>query len=997
MADLTLKILLEGVDKLTGPLKSGAKAAEGLKIAVGEDAKALKDLDRATSALDGFGDKTDRAREKANGLKAAMEAATRLKAAARYADRTEWRGDALRGAVDAGGRVGAGRTVEHKTAVAELERLRETTKKLDGFEALRAKVSASAAALGAAREEASRLGREHAALSNPTKKQTAAFERARKAVNDLEGAHRAQVVQVQTARAELARMGVALKGGVGETTSLELHQRKLKAAIADTTVAAAKQAAAIEAAAERERAAQDKAAAATRKRAEAQERLDRTLQRASAVAVTGAAAYGTGRTALGAMAGAAMPGIDYQAQMSKVGALVGLDKTSAEYAKLDALAIKLGADTAFSAGQAAEGMGFLAQSGFKAAEILKTMPGMLDLARAGSAEVGETADIAANILRGFGLEASQMGEVGDVLAHTFTHSNTTLQTLGETMKYIAPVAKGLKFSLGDMSVMAGLLGNVGIKGSEAGTALRAMMVRLAAPPVEAEKALAKLGVGTKTATGDLRPMADVLADLAEKTKQMGTADKTDVLSKIFGVEAAAAGLELVAQGAEGIRAAAKALNAEGTGTSGRIAGQMADNLKGDLDSLSGSVETLGIVVQALSDGPLRALTQKATAVVNAVTDWTKRNPELTATLTAAAAAIGAALVVVGALGVAVAGVLGPLAMAKFAVAALAPGVWSLGRAALFGAWSVARFAAGLAASLVGSAISGAVQGVSLLGGAFLSLGRTILLTAVPALWSVFAALAANPITWIVAGIAGAVYLIYRHWDAVGPWFGKLWGDTKAIFGGFKDFLGGIFTGDLGRAWEGIKGIFGGYRAYFDDLTGGVKGAFLGLLGWIDGVFGTDLKGMFNSVTKSITTAFDAMLAPIKAVFDKILAGVKPVMDAVDTVLGWVGVGDDAGGASRPVAKPPGARRGGNLVPANGDFPVANTNIPAGDIRTASTAAASAKLSGAAALNQTTYNEITINAPPGASPDDLARTVSRELDKRERARASAVRSSYADGH
>ncbi|NYS35697.1 phage tail tape measure protein, partial [Streptococcus danieliae] len=142
-----------------------------------------------------------------------------------------------------------------------------------------------------------------------------------------------------------------------------------------------------------------------------------------------------------------------------------------------------------------------------------SMPGMLALAKAGRADLADTADIASNILSGLGMQANEMGRLGDVLTATFGNSNTNLQMLGETMKYAAPIAKTYAVDLETVSAMAGKLGDAGIQGSMGGTALSAIMNRLAAPPKAAAKALEALGITTADAAGNMRPMPDILKDV----------------------------------------------------------------------------------------------------------------------------------------------------------------------------------------------------------------------------------------------------------------------------------------------------------------------------------------------------------------------------------------------------------------------------------------------------------------------------------------------------
>src|SRR5690606_18810915 len=142
---------------------------------------------------------------------------------------------------------------------------------------------------------------------------------------------------------------------------------------------------------------------------------------------------------------------------------------------------------------------------------------------AGRTELAQTADIASNILTGFKLTADQTGRLGDILVGTFTRSNVDLNMLGETMKYVAPVAADLGVNIETAAAMAGKLGDAGIQGSMGGTALRAILSRLAAPPKMAAEALEKLRIKTTDAKGNLRDMPAILNDIAKATARMGDA------------------------------------------------------------------------------------------------------------------------------------------------------------------------------------------------------------------------------------------------------------------------------------------------------------------------------------------------------------------------------------------------------------------------------------------------------------------------------------------
>ncbi|MDE5833842.1 MAG: phage tail tape measure protein [Desulfovibrio sp.] len=182
--------------------------------------------------------------------------------------------------------------------------------------------------------------------------------------------------------------------------------------------------------------------------------------------------------------------IDFEQSIANVGAVSRASDEDMQ--RLTDTARQLGRDTMFSASQAAEGMQYLAMAGFSTDETIAVMPGMLNLAAAANTDLGATADIASDILTAFGLEAGKIGDVADILTKTFTTSNTDLTMLGETMKYVAPVAASLGMSLQETSAYAGAMANAGIKASQGGAVLRAAMLRVAAPPKASRDTLAQL-------------------------------------------------------------------------------------------------------------------------------------------------------------------------------------------------------------------------------------------------------------------------------------------------------------------------------------------------------------------------------------------------------------------------------------------------------------------------------------------------------------------------
>lgn len=274
------------------------------------------------------------------------------------------------------------------------------------------------------------------------------------------------------------------------------------------------------------------------------------------------------------------------------------------------------------------------------------------MTKAAGIEMGQASDIASDISSGFKIPAAEMNRVADVLTATFTGSNTTLEGLGETMKYLGPIATATGQDFETMSAMVGLLGNVGIKGSQAGTSLRAAMLRLAGPPKQAAVAMKKLGVSAKDNRGNMRALTDILVDVERKTAKMGSAQKMAYYKAIFGAEAATAMVELVGQaGVNGIQEMTDKLK-KAEGRAQQVADVMGDNVFGDLKNLSSATEAFQITVFDSISNSLCEIIQGATVLVRKVNEWTKAHPQLTAVLFKFGAVLATTLTVLGGLALA---------------------------------------------------------------------------------------------------------------------------------------------------------------------------------------------------------------------------------------------------------------------------------------------------------------------------------------------------------
>ncbi|MHN97877.1 phage tail tape measure protein, partial [Escherichia coli] len=304
---------------------------------------------------------------------------------------------------------------------------------------------------------------------------------------------------------------------------------------------------------------------------QARQQYSRAQETAGKLKTVGLTAVGTAAAGGYAAGRFLQPAVSFGKEMSRVQALTRIDKNSPQFKALREQAI-----------QAA-------------------LPGVLDLAMAAGMDLGQTADISSNILTQFGLSADQMDRVGDTLAATFTRTNTDLRSLGETMKYTGPVAASLGLSLEQAAAMTGVLGSVGIRGSDAGTALRASLSRLVDPPKAAAMALKELGVETQDAYGNMRRMENILNELYQATRKYGNAAQVSFFRAIAGQESYVSLMNLVTAAGENNLPRLTQEIELATGELNHTARVMADNLDGDLKSLNSAWEGLRIRVADLVD------------------------------------------------------------------------------------------------------------------------------------------------------------------------------------------------------------------------------------------------------------------------------------------------------------------------------------------------------------------------------------------------------------
>lgn len=284
-------------------------------------------------------------------------------------------------------------------------------------------------------------------------------------------------------------------------------------------------------------------------------------------------------------------GKSFEAGMSEVQAISGASGKDLE--KLSAKAKQMGATTKFSATESATALKYMAMAGWKTNQMVSGLSGVMNLAAASGEDLGTVSDIVTDSMTAFGLKAKDSGHFADVLAKASSSSNTNVAMMGETFKYVAPLAGSMKYSIEDTATAIGLMANAGIKGSQAGTELRSIMTRLVKPPKDAAAALSALGISTTKADGSMKPMRQTMAELREKFSGLTDSQKSQYAAAIAGQEAMSGLLAIVNASDSDFNKLQKAID-NSSGAAKKQADIMNNNLQGALYDLGSAAEAVGI-------------------------------------------------------------------------------------------------------------------------------------------------------------------------------------------------------------------------------------------------------------------------------------------------------------------------------------------------------------------------------------------------------------------
>lgn len=302
-------------------------------------------------------------------------------------------------------------------------------------------------------------------------------------------------------------------------------------------------------------------------------------------------AVGGAAAALGTQAVKA--GASFEAEMSKVSAISGA--TGDNFKQLKEKAMEMGEKTKFSATESAEAFEYMAMAGWKTEEMLGGIEGIMNLAAASGEDLATTSDIVTDALTAFGLSASDSAEFADVLAAASANANTNVSMMGDTFKYVAPVAGALGYSVQDTAIAIGLMANSGIKASQAGTALRSILSRMAKPTDQVQEAMDTLGVSLTDSNGNMKSMRQVMGELRNGFAGLTKDQQAAYAATIGGQEAMSGLLAIVNTSEEDFNKLAASID-NSSGTCQDMADTMNQNLSGQFTLLKGHLDTINVKI-----------------------------------------------------------------------------------------------------------------------------------------------------------------------------------------------------------------------------------------------------------------------------------------------------------------------------------------------------------------------------------------------------------------
>lgn len=580
----------------------------------------------------------------------------------------------------------------------------------------------------------------------------------------------------------------------------------------------------------------------------------------------------------------------FESAMSEVQAISGA--TGKDFEDLTAKAQEMGAKTKFSASESAEAMKYMAMAGWKTGDMLDGIEGIMNLAAASGEDLATTSDIVTDALTAFGLSAGDAGAFADVLAAASSNANTNVYLLGESFKYVAPVAGALGYSAEDTAIALGLMANAGIKGSQGGTALRSSLSKLVKPTDAAAAVMEEYGLSLTNADGSMKSLGDVMNMLRDRMGSLSEAEQAQAAATLFGQEAMSGMLAIInASDADYSKLTNAIYSSEDAAVS--MANTMQDNLGGQLTILKSTLEGIAISFGNILLPAVKKVVESLQGFATKLNNLSEAQKETIVRIAGIAAAIGPLLVVVGkllqfigglpktlttiksgltVLKTALAGISAPVIAVVAVIATLVAAfkhLWDTNeefRNSITEIWESIK-------ESFSQFTSGITERLNSLGFEFSSITE-----AISAVWNGFCDLLAPVFEGAFSVVATTLQTILD------------------VILGIVDYWIAVFQGDWEGAWEAVEGIFSsiweGIVEVFNTIVDTLEGVADTFLGW----FGSSWDEAWEAIKQFFEDTWDAIVEFFTTTIDNIVTGVSDFIDSVveffanlpETLAYWLG-------------------------------------------------------------------------------------------------------------
>ena len=590
---------------------------------------------------------------------------------------------------------------------------------------------------------------------------------------------------------------------------------------------------------------------------------------------------------------------DFDSAMANVAAISGA--TGDDLQALRDKAREMGEKTKFSASEAADAMSYMAMAGWKTGDMLSGIEGIMNLAAASGEDLATTSDIVTDALTAFGLTAEDSAHFADILAAASSNANTNVSMMGETFKYCAPVAGALGYSAEDVAEAIGLMGNAGIKSTQAGTALRTMMTKLQGELKLSGEALGEVTIQTANADGSMRELSDILADCRTAFSKMSESEAAAAAETLVGKNAMSGFLALMNSAPGDIDKLRNAIeNCDGSAED--MAAIMQDNLNGQLTILKSQLEELAISFGEMLMPVIRKVVTAVQGFVDKLNNMDEAQRKTIITIGLVIAALGPFLVILGT-------VISTVGKSMKAYASAAKGIKKLMVAVKSGTGIFGKL--GTALGGISAPVLAIVAVIAVLVAAFSHLWKTNdgFRENIIATWTQIKETVSNFCQGIVDRLnslgfefSSITEVLKAVWDGfcnlLGPVFEgafRFISDTLStvldVILNTVDFFIAVFSGDWEGAWEAVKNIFSsiwnGLVSWFTNILETIKGVLDVALGWIGTSWEqvwTNVKNFFTNIWNGIKDFISSTINSISTTISNVITGIKTTVSNVFSAI-----------------------------------------------------------------------------------------------------------------